>query len=227
MSKEIELTSPEGGRLLSDCFNVVIPRKIEGLGTWDQQAKAVIDRNVRQLLKALKEVSPIFRKTKRTTFGPAEWYDEQKREVDPAQKEKELDASGEQIKTRHVLKDEHKHSTAKVTLNGQAEKGMSILLLLRLHPGPCFMDDPAKPFSQALTPGYQDEQVWPMAEKLGIARDLEVKLGLTKGANEGPTFKSDEDYAREEADRKLKLVNDEKPDTKAEEPAGRPSTGTG
>lgn len=54
------------------------------------------------------------------------------------------------------------------------------------------------PFSQCLSPGHQDEQIWPIAKKLGIDKDLEKKIGYDSASN--LEFKTNDEYADEQTD---------------------------
>lgn len=182
MADQISLTAQEGNHLLADCFRVVVPAKIEGVGSWEPATRANITSNIRQLKKALAEVSPIFRKERKTHFGPEEWYEKQERSVSSTQKEREIDETGEPVRFRWVVKSEARGEAVPVTLSGQAKKGLYVLLLLRLHPGPCTNTGQPQEFTQALTAGFQDEIIWPIAAKLGVVKDLEKKIGIGQGS---------------------------------------------
>ncbi|HYE98108.1 MAG TPA: hypothetical protein VEJ18_04315 [Planctomycetota bacterium] len=204
MKDTIELTASEGTTLLRDAFSgVAIPAEIEGLGKWDQGTRGVIAENIGHLLKALRKASPIYQKHHKIQFGPLAWYDEQDRSVNAAQKEVERDQTGEEIKKRWVLRDEHRHSVAPVTLNAKAYKGLCILLLLKLHPGMSILPGQKEGFSQAALVGHQVEWYWPVAEKLGIDVDLQKKIGLDKTATDVP-FKTNEEYEAEDEKAKAK-----------------------
>lgn len=204
MGDTIRLTAMEGNQLLSDCFSVVVPSKIEGVGTWDPNTRATITQNIRQLKKALAKVSDIFKAERKTMFGPLEWYEKQERTVSGDQKERELDQTGEPVRYRYVLRPEAKDKDVEVTMTGQAKKGLYILLLLRLHPGPCSVPGNQGEFSQALTAGFQDERIWPIAEKLGVVKDLEAKIGAGKGSD--VSFSTDEEIEAEAAGVKGNLI---------------------
>lgn len=198
MSDQIHVTAKQGNQLLQDCFGLQVPEKLEGVGTFSYQTIATIHKNIRQLKKALVEVSPIFRRTKKLHFGPERWYRREERSLTGEKKEIEADALGEVVKERFVVVEGlDPDETVEVALTGQAKAGLKILLLLRCHPESVGKGRSGEPIRQTHSPGHQDEFVWPIAAQLGIVGDLEKKIGV--GAGTDVTWKTDEEYAAEEA----------------------------
>ena len=204
MSDTIKLTASQGNQLLQDCFGLQVPDKLEGVGTFTHQTVATIQKNIRQLKKALVAVSPIYQKHKKLHFGPSRWYVREERAITGDKKEMEADALGEVVKHRFVRADGDPDETVEVgPLTGQAKAGLKMLLLLRCHPESVAQLRGGGTLKQTHSPGHQDEFVWPIAEQLGIVGDLERKIGV--GAGTDVTWKTDEEYAAEEQAKKPAL----------------------
>ena len=221
-SKQLDLTPDMGNTILRGCFQVVFPDKLDK-AVFSAQMRADISENIRQLKKAVgsREVSPIFKREKKFHFGPEDWYETVSRKPNPTAEEEEGELLGEVQKTRWQLKPEHKNSTVQVELSGKAKKGLASLLLLWAHPGPAYLQDKPIQFQSGqvgftLSPGRQDEVVWPLAEQIGVVAWLEEKLELKKSNANELKISFDEDLEKE---KELKEAVGEETST---EPQDRP-----
>jgi hypothetical protein len=201
-NKILTLNPDQGNTILAGCFQIVFPDKLDK-EIFAPNVRARISEDIRQLKKAIgsKEVSPIFRRAKITTFGPEKWYEEVNRMPDPKQEEQEGTVLGEVQKVRYQLRPEHKNSTVQVEISGRARKGLAALLLVWAHPGPAYIQ--SKEVNFTLSPGRQDEVVWPLAEQIGVTGWLHEKLGLTQTNASELSVTFDEEHAKEKVPDKV------------------------
>ena len=195
MGDAFRITVNQGNQLFRDCFLLDVPDKIEGIGAWNVQFRSATIKNIRQFKKALAQASEIFLVEKQIHFGPRDLYLCTQRPLTGAEKEREVDDVGEIIEHKYAVLPRNGDVEVEVELTGESRRGAFAVCLLRTHPGPLYRH--GKPYSWTISPGRQDELIWPVAEALGFRRDLEAKLELWKDV--GLAFKGDEEYDSEKA----------------------------
>ena len=156
MSKEakFKITQEQGHYLFQAAVAFILPAK---LGDSDHQAvdRSLASEDVGKLLRELKSRSPKYQsdpERKRILFGPG---DNWKRQDGP---------TGEGWKMLDLSRE------VEIKLSEDAHVGAKWCLLLALHPD-------SKNCEQT---GYQEEVIWPMAERLRLTRTLRKALGLDK-----------------------------------------------
>jgi hypothetical protein len=191
--KMLMLTYQQGSSLLQACYNLAIPSKIGTNLSFSEDKQASIARHVRHLKKILVDLSPIMKEERLTHFGPRENYEQILRRLTPDQNEVEAGATGEVSKIRYELK--NKLATVAVELTGSAWKGLYHVLLLWIHPGPCWVG--GKEVIYTLPPGRQDDFAWDIARQAGMVRQLEKECLLDQSTDHA--IKSDAEFEEEAA----------------------------
>jgi hypothetical protein len=159
----VKLTLDQGNYLLRLSHNCVFPEKI-GDRSFTHSQRATFAKEIRQLYKALKKVSPILQKDRQLYFGDREHYEEVAVKLTPGE-----DMTSDERSRFKVKKDEGTIEEG-VELTGQAKNGAFRLIYLSTHPDSKYF----------MPPGAQEETVWPIAERLHCTAVLEEAIGLAK-----------------------------------------------
>jgi hypothetical protein len=192
--KSLKLTYQQGSSLLTACYNLQLPSKI-GEISFSSDKLSTISRHIRHLKGILLDLSPIMNEERLMHFGPRENYEEVLRKLNPDQNEAEGSQIGDVSKVRYQLK--NKTLTVDVRLTGSAWKGLYHILLMWIHPGPCWIG--GKEVIYTLPPGRQDDFAWDVAKQAGMIRQLEKECLLDQ--NTDHAIKSDAEFEAEEAEK--------------------------
>lgn len=176
MPINVNLTHQQGTPILRVSHGGVFPAKI-GKKEFSSEIRGTFLKEIRQLYKAMKAVSPILSKHKKLYFGPEEWY--VRRDVQPKAGDVSMDDPADRIKFDALEK--HIHATHEVALTGQAKNGLFRILYLLSHA--------ESPF--CVGGGMQDDIVWPIAEQIRCVPALEEAVGLKSGETVGIAYDVD------------------------------------